>query len=321
MSDALEAIEALWFGDDDDDAMEAAAARSRAAKVAEKGLRPFPASVARVAQVMQAPDASAGKVEEVLQSDPVLAAKVLSLANGSQYASGRSVDSLRQALVRLGFRTVYDMVVQVALSQAYRGLEGGDQVIEHSADIARAVQLVQLVHPIDESYLYLAGLLHDVGKLLLIQSGEAPDGMGDSDAHAAEERATLGFDHGLLGAVAARTWGLPDPLPEIIASHHDLSRAFAAPGHLGDAVAMVRVAEDLVELASLPDIEEGDLRKIVQATPWEWLRLDHLDAYDLVDMWLDRGQVESASSDWKARIRDARARHQKRIRTTIARAS
>ena len=316
MGDVTDLLEAMWFGDTDTPTMERAAARSRAAAVAERGLKPFPASVARVAAVVQRAGSSAHDIEDVLKTDPVLASRVLAIANSSQFGAAAQLQSLRDAVVRLGAGTVYEMVVEVALQQAYADLGGrGHAIIEHSASTARCIRMLTLVHPTSHRFFYLAALLHDVGKLLLLQSGERTQCTGHGDGSASEERAELGFDHGLLGAVAARSWGLPSPIPEVIGHHHELSRAFDLGGPVADGVASLRVAQDLLSL--LDEQDERVVRQTTNQTAWQWLRLDHLDARDLIDLWNERDQVQD-NIDWKQKIRDARKRHSRRTRHAFA---
>jgi HD-like signal output (HDOD) protein len=304
-------FEAMWFGEDPLDSLEANAARSRAADIARGGIKPFPSSVTRVAAVVRE-GGNARQVEEVLATDPVIAARVLQLASGSAFGAG-AVDDLRQAVVRLGPATIYGLVVEVALQAAYEDLGGaGHAVIEHSADTARCVQMVGLVHPSPHRFLYLSALLHDVGKLLLLQSGEHAGRFDHGDGAAAAERDALGFDHGLLGAYAAETWGLPDPIPAVIGHHHELGRALSQGGPLADGVASLRVAQDLIALAGRDDEPtREELTETTRGSAWAWLRLKTGDAQDMLDLWCDRGNVVS-STDWKQRIRDARDRHKQR---------
>jgi len=316
MGEVTDLLEAMWFGDSDTPMMERKAAQSRAAEVAERGLKPFPASVARVARIVQDPDSSAHDLEEVLASDPVIASRVLAVANSSQFGSAARLESLRDAVVRLGASTLYEMVVEVALQQAYADLGGkGHAVIEHSAQAARCIRMLTLVHPTSHRFFYLAALLHDVGKLLLLQSGERNEADTHGDAGASSERADLGFDHGLLGAVAARSWGLPSPIPEVIGHHHELSRAFDLGGAIADGVASLRVAQDLMLL--LDEKDDRVVRQVSSQTGWQWLSLDHRDAEDLIDLWNERVEVKDAI-DWKAKIRAARRRRAERVRNTFA---
>ena len=312
-----ELFEAMWFGDSDMNSLEANAARSRAASIAEKGIRPFPSSVARVAQVVRE-GGNAHRVEQVLATDPAIAARVVQLANGAAFG-GNAIDDLKQAIVRLGAGTIYELVVEVALQAAYSDLGGaGHEVIEHSADTARCVQMVSLVHPSPHRFLYLAALLHDVGKLLLLQSGEHQGDFHHGDEAAASERARLGFDHGLLGSYAARTWGLSDPIPQVLGHHHELGRAFAVGGPIADGVAALRVAQDVLHLAASGEEPEREaIVHVASGSAWGWLRLTTGDAIDLIDLWQQRREVTS-QVDWKQRIREARGRHKRRKVSFVA---
>jgi len=97
---------------------------------------------------------------------------------------------------------------------------------------------------------FLAGLLHDVGKMLLIESGEFDYG-GAAAAQAlqfdgiwVQERRKLAYDHAILGGQILNRWNIPQPIPRIVAMHHQPGRA-AEFTDIGPLVAMLRVADRL----------------------------------------------------------------------------
>ena len=313
MTDIDAQLEDLWFGDADPDAAGVVAAKSRAADVARKGLRPFPTAVGQLVVLLNSPELSGAKVEEVVATDPAIAARVLQLANSSAFGGAGSCGSLRQAIVRLGARTLSEMVVEVAVREVYADTSAaGLAIVEHSATVSRAVRGLQRLHRVRGSWAPLAGLLHDVGKLLLLQSGEVTRPSADSDDGVAAERAELGFDHAILSALAARVWGLPEPLPEILGAHHEIARAFAAGGEVATTVSLLRVAEDLVVTVDEPSPER--LARIAAAPHWAWLGLGPSDALDGLDLLADQGLVEERGPDWKAHIERSRLRWQTRAR-------
>jgi putative nucleotidyltransferase with HDIG domain len=98
---------------------------------------------------------------------------------------------------------------------------------------------------------FLAGLVHDVGKLLTMQVGEldyttlAPEARSRPDECHLHERVLLGYDHAVLGAQVLTHWKLPTELAQVVAWHHQPGRAYEAGGRLGLSVALVRLSDHL----------------------------------------------------------------------------
>jgi hypothetical protein len=97
---------------------------------------------------------------------------------------------------------------------------------------------------------YSTGLLHDLGKLLLLQTEDASyeellSKSSSPDETHLRERELLGYDHAVLAGHTLKQWGLPDPIPRIVAWHHQPSRAYEEGGEVGVTVALLRVADQL----------------------------------------------------------------------------
>jgi hypothetical protein len=99
--------------------------------------------------------------------------------------------------------------------------------------------------------MYTCGLLHDYGKLIMLQAGGESyarlvgTGSGDDDEVCARERAIHGYDHAILGARMLAEWNLPEPLPSVISLHHQAARAWRVGGAVALMVAALRLAERL----------------------------------------------------------------------------
>ncbi|MEZ4372862.1 MAG: HDOD domain-containing protein [Polyangiaceae bacterium] len=241
-------VEELWFGDVDDSQDEAHAAASLAARLADvQGLKPFPVVAQRVLALLNDPDFDLGQIAKLLEGDTALATKLLRVANSSLFARGNRIASIESAVVRLGGKTVMDMLLAVAAMGLFKDAWGaGLRIREHSVGVAVvARRLADLCGWSGGSQVFLAGLLHDVGKLLIMQADEydyAPD--GGVDVHLGE-RVALGYDHAVLGGHALRLWEVPEPLPVAIAWHHQLGRALTAGGDIGLMVAMLDLADNI----------------------------------------------------------------------------
>ncbi len=209
-------------------------------------LAAMPATSARLLTLLEDPDVEVDELVSVVEKDPGLTANVLKLCNSSYYGLGREVGSVRDALVRLGSRTVLTVafaasmgrLLQVAVT-AYRLPRG--QLWRHA--LACGLLAARLAPGgaagRDRDRLFTAGILHDIGKLLLDRPlrdhlEQLPPDLDDSQLVLAE-RDLLGFDHAEAGAAVAEAWNFPPDLVAAIAGHH-------RPAPAGSLTAVVRVA-------------------------------------------------------------------------------
>ena len=228
------------------------AAGSFAVQLAEvDGLKTFPVVAQQALSVLSNPDFRVTEVTELIKRDPSLAGGVMRMANSAFFAGSRAVSSIQQAFVRLGRRSVQEVIAAVATMDLFPDNGGiGKRFRDHCAATAAIVQsLAREFRPEQVEGIFLAGLLHDVGKMLLIESGELDYGviepsMFRPDRLRDEEEALLGFDHAALGAVVLERWKLPEPIPWITAWHHNPDEAYKDK-RIASSVALVRLADQL----------------------------------------------------------------------------
>lgn len=180
-------------------------------------------------------------VSEMILADQGLTANVLKLANSAYYGLPRRVTTVTDAVVLMGMATVRSLAVSSHTSQLLsRPLPGyamarGD-LWRHSlaaAFVSRRLAAETGAAPVEEAF--VAGLLHDLGKVVLSDFlGDAFDELTltahrrRTPLHVAE-RGMLGFDHADLGARIAAAWRFPAPLVEAIGLHHRPLDATVAP--------------------------------------------------------------------------------------------
>ncbi|MBB5862973.1 HD-like signal output (HDOD) protein [Xanthomonas arboricola] len=158
-----------------------------------------------------------------IERDPVIAAKVLRLANSARFHGLRDSTSVEDAAMRLGFNTLRTLVLASAMTGAFRAGPGFDLKAfwRHSFEVAGICRLLARQHGLDPETAFTCGMMHNIGELL-IQSG-APDYASrinhesSSAAHAAEETLQLGFGYPEVGAELVRRWQLPAVIQEAIA--------------------------------------------------------------------------------------------------------
>lgn len=220
----------------------------------------LPAVAIKLLQATSSADSNARDVVAMLRGDQSLTAKILAVA-GSAGAAARPVRTLEEAVTMLGFAAVRSVVLAATVFECFRGEGSGpagafdrNGFWLHSLAVACAARLIAKSAPefrIDPEHAYVAGLLHDLGKVAL--DALFPKAYDRIAQRAAQERAdiadlerdVLGIDHMRAGRRLAERWQLPAELRDTLWLHHlaleSLPSGLAAP-HL---IAIVQLADTL----------------------------------------------------------------------------
>jgi HD-like signal output (HDOD) protein len=186
-------------------------------------------SVPKVAQDLiqqfDNPSTSLDSVARNIERDPVIAAKILRLANSARFRGARESTSIEDAAMRLGFNTLRTLVLASAVTGAFKADPSFDLkgFWLHSFRIASIARLLAKLAGKDADTAFTCGMLHDIGELL-IQTG-APEfatkmnraSQKDASGRAAEETLQLGFGYPEVGAELTRRWQLPKVIQSSIA--------------------------------------------------------------------------------------------------------
>ena len=197
----------------------------------------LPALYQRMVEALRSPDASCISVGEIVSQDPAMAAKVLQLVNSAFFGLGRHVAKPSQAVTLLGLDTIRSLVLSVhAFSELDRRQVNAlsvDVLWTHSLTVGTVAKRIAQSE-VDDPKLWddalLAGLVHDIGKLVL--GANLPDEYLSVRQRAASGEVTLleaehqvfGATHAEIGAYLLGLWALPDPIIEAVAFHHQPSR-------------------------------------------------------------------------------------------------
>lgn len=268
-------LEELWFGEDDAVATTAQAAASFAAMMADlEGLRPFSQVARHVIEYVANPNFEVGRLQEIMEQDPALATKILRLANSAAFRPREPCGSIAQAIMVLGSRTLSELATSLSMMATFSDLRGlGRTIRDHCASTGALVRTLAMQKANAGTGSYIAGLLHDFGKLLLIQAEPSTylkihgPTVDDADVVHLREREVLGFDHAVLGAHVLKKWGLPDPIPKVVAWHHQPARAFAEGGEVALQVALVRLAERIDRLLPVDGLPSAAETAALAAMP------------------------------------------------------
>ena len=284
-------VEELWFGDEPPDLVTSLAAKSLAAKLAHiRGMKPFPVVAERIMRLVSDQRVRLEEVSRVLETDPGLAGRTLALSNSALFLVGRPCDSVNQAILRVGTKALYEMMAAVAMLEMFQDVRGiGIGFRNHCVGVAAISRALVKSHGWDgASQVFLAGLFHDVGKLLSMDSEELPyDALPaeylEFDTVHLHERRLIGYDHAVLGGHVLKQWNLPDTVARTVAWHHQPGRAYAKGGDEALLVAIIRVA-DLIDHAVVrgraPD--ESFLDMMSRDAALSYLELD---ADEVVRAW------------------------------------
>lgn len=291
-------LEELWFGEDDVQAIDAQAAASFAAVMADlEGLRPFSDVARRVLDEVANPNYEVGRLQTIIDQDPALATKVLRLANSAAFRPREPCATVRQAIMLLGARTLGDLAMSLSMMTMFSDVGGlGRAVRNHSAATGALVRTLGLHRENAGAGVYIIGLLHDFGKLLLLQAQPEPyirihgEELHEPDAVHVREREELGFDHAVLGAHMLEKWKLPDPIPRAIAWHHQPTRAYAVGGQVALTVALIRTAERIEHIIKTSgEASDEELERLAATTDCQYLAFT---ARDLRKYWNDLRTVQ-----------------------------
>ncbi len=251
----------------------------------------------RVFDLIDSETASTAEIGEVISSDPSLTARLLRLVNSSYYNLSRKVETVSRAITLVGVRELYSLILAVSAIRTFSSLPAAlvnmDTFWRHglfTGLIARNLaRRVRVLHP---ERLFVAGLLHDIGHLVLYS--RLPEVMqeivlvsgGDEGLQHQAELSELGFSHADLGGALADVWNLPDPLCAAISYHH-------IPGCAIEQAALESAIVHLSEvLANRSQIgaycENPNPEEPIDPAVWDILGLDP-DAFDAEEIMGEAG--------------------------------
>jgi HD-like signal output (HDOD) protein len=222
----------------------------------------LPAAAQKVLRLTEDENSPPEDLREAIQSDPVLVARILRRLNSSYYALSHKIADLKTAISLLGLREIRNLALTVFVSRFY---EGGashgnykrENLWAHSVGVAVAARLVARVcgRGVGEEA-YIAGLLHDLGLILLDQTlrrhfHKVLDALDPATPTHIVENRILSFDHALLGGFVARKWNFPDQVADAITFHH---QPWCYTGPHKDLVQVVAVANYLCSRTGLTSL-------------------------------------------------------------------
>jgi HD-like signal output (HDOD) protein len=211
----------------------------------------LPEIAARVLALTQGNDGDAHELGTLILRDPALAGNVLRIANSAAYAPREPIVSLSQAVSRLGMTTIGDLAIAAAVhgkANAIPGREDEMRVLRaHAAAAGVWSREVARHRRRNVEAAFLTGLLHDVGRPIVLRTVLGITGGGAIDEAVVQSLADE--FHAPVGARLIEHWKLPHWIAAAIAGHHDLARA----GEHEDLAATVRLGDELAHWTESAD--------------------------------------------------------------------
>ncbi|MGD9200705.1 MAG: HDOD domain-containing protein [Chitinispirillia bacterium] len=197
-------------------------------------LEPFPETAAKLAQIVSDEKSTIDDVVNIIKYDQAISTEILRIANSVFSASKREITSVREGVIRLGSGRILEILV----SRSVRSVMC--QPLKQYGYLEKELWFHSIASAIAAEYLnsyaktsiggisFTAALLHDLGKLLIVNKFSDKDVFkilkllrNEDIAWAAAEKKVFGFSHADIGAEIADMWGLPDVIIRAILNHHN----------------------------------------------------------------------------------------------------
>ncbi|MDQ2987886.1 MAG: HDOD domain-containing protein [Pseudomonadota bacterium] len=242
----------------------------------------LPAVVMELLTSIDQEDVDISVLAKKVSHDQALTAKTLRLANSSAFGLQVKVTTIQQAITFLGFQTTRNLITAAAVTGCFaEGQCAGfnDKAFwRHSIATAACARVLARRMRFNQDYAFTAGLLHDIGRLVLVSTypERYSEALAYRSAHDCEvieaEREVLGVDHVVAGAALAEHWNFSDTMRLAIAWHHEPEQTGA-----GFLATIIHVANAIVHALDIAR-EDDDLVPQVSSVAWTALGLSE-EAY------------------------------------------
>jgi len=222
----------------------------------------------QIQKVINDPNVSAAQIAAILAEDPAMSVKVLKLTNSAFYGLSREIESVKQAVVVVGMEAIKNLVLSASILDMFKGKEYDqdfqDQFWRHSLATAFGSRMlakkIKTRGVVDPDAAFSAGLLHDIGKIIIAcylpaewkKVTEARTADTEQMDHQLEQQ-VLGYDHAQIGALLAGHWKLPRKLAEAIIHHHQPEQS----GPEDPICYIVHIADNVAKVAFYDPKEHG----------------------------------------------------------------
>lgn len=193
----------------------------------------LPNVLSQIIQTLDAPNASASDLERIVRNDQAITTKLLAVANSAYYGFYHQITTVRQAVVAVGFTEVRNVCLGLSLMgflhpSTFPDRQTAEQLWLHSLATSEAARiLAKHTNVCDPGQAFTAGLLHDIGKVIMAAfAAEKVKGLlsyaREQGCSYREAERTLELSHEQVGLELSQRWDLPPVLSQVIGKHHSL---------------------------------------------------------------------------------------------------
>ena len=219
----------------------------------------LPAVYTEVISELQSPEPSVQKVGDIIANDLAMAAKILQVVNSAFFGLVRKISNPKEAVMLLGTETIKALVLSVKIFSEFNQKKFAwfnfDDLFNHSMSVSMFAQTITKEEHLDQNLVnhsLMAGMFHDLGKLILVTNFQAPYQKLLTEARQTGqnlwdlENDLFGTSHAEIGAYLMGLWGLEYPVIEAIAYHHCPAKSLSnstgllTAVHFGDAFDRLR---------------------------------------------------------------------------------
>ena len=238
----------------------------------------------KVTELLEDKDSSVEDIGKIIATDPAISYKILTMVNSAYFGLPNEVFSINQAIILLGRFRIKQILIGTLLGDVFRGFSNEyfslEEFWQHSIRTAIiAEQLAIVSHYSEETEtIFTAGLLHDVGRLIL--AAKMPEVLPVIDQNAIDRRISIvrseieiiGLSHTEIGAALMQKWGFPELIWVSVSNHHRADYS----GPFFQVTQLVCLANQLAHYKPPADVEA--MRQILDTIP-NWQDVDDSAEY------------------------------------------
>lgn len=213
----------------------------------------IPAVAGMVVQLVSDPNASVEMLSKAIRADEALAARVLKIANSAFYGCLRAVNTLSQAIRIIGFNTIKSIVLAASTKEVYKKF-GLTEKILHDHSLGTAIAALYIAREVGfkkREEAFLAGLLHDIGKVILNNDLQKrfklvmEEVYNTGRSFAEIEIEIFGFTHADVGGLVIKKWNFSSEMEQVVSFHHNIEVLEKADPYVVKLTSIINLADAL----------------------------------------------------------------------------